>query len=523
MPTGGMAWNDSECSSDEEEALEVLPPAKLNKHEGEDRNSTSKPQLSFTGKSAEDPLSLSSSPEDNVDEDDNTSDESTCNIRSGEKIPSKQKKVSSTQTNRIAPTSKPTIAKTNGFSSSSEDDDDDCFAEYQRITFPVRKRVADTSSTTSNKKVCPARGEKQKDRASDDRRMEQQKKKEEKAREKQAAKERRERERDERQQAKEVAKQQRQKAKQACEQASGKLAHAEIAVLWNIPIAADEEFVKNFRVEENSAMGRWRSSVEHCVQWIRRDGLEGGAEAALQALRRSDTTGYQNIPVVAVVVSGDSFLQLLQHDGEDDYPRLESWIQNLHQEWRSTWKTEQQEPRIILLLNGVQEELEKRWKRSKSNKTMTTLEELQDALTWLLIEFRVESMRCRDEEDLLRHVAKITRLLAEAPYVQDTTEIACVKKIHCEVAADATDDERAQDCWLRQVQQVPRVSQRMAATLVQYYPTGVSLWRDYMNPEVAEGTKKLLLADMFVEGRQCRKLSTQFYTLMTTDDPNHVI
>jgi hypothetical protein len=88
--------------------------------------------------------------------------------------------------------------------------------------------------------------------------------------------------------------------------------------------------------------------------------------------------------------------------------------------------------------------------------------------------------------------------------------------------ADASLYVQAKDCWLRQVQQIPRVSFTMARTLVQHYPTGYSLWKVYQDASKTEDEKRALLVDCFGD-KTYAKLSDQVYQLLTSDDPNFLI
>ena len=547
-------------SSDEDDSdvnLEVLPPASKSVP-STGNNNDGKPRLSFTGNSEKDPVSLLELDDERGDP---SSDESSVQIFVTHECATVKKETTEIPQNAVkkklaerkktpligsTKTSKPTRAPaaTSAFSSSSSSDDDslanirqtlkasaprkpttgfssssddDSFADVRKklqaaAPRPVKATQRKSPSPTNKKRSRPTAAA-----------AKRQAREEERAAQRQAREQQRAIQRQAKQAQQRATQQARERQKQACQQASGKLAHTEIAVLWDIPHRqwdSSEDDGTSFRIVTHSSS---TSALARTVQWIRLDSLQGGAEEAVVALKNARTGGFEHIPVVAIVASGETFLDLLRHDGEDDYPRLEAWITAFQEQWKKTWKTDK-EPRIILLLDRVQEELENRWKRSKSKHDLATMEELHDAITWLLIQFRVESIRCRSEDELLYHLKKMTRLLAEAPYVQETTEIQCVKKLPSEIDADqCTEEERAHDCWLRQVQQIPNISNQKALAFVQYYPTSVSLWRDYMNPDVEESSKRLLVANMFTDKRQFRKLANQMYTVMTTQDPNEVV
>lgn len=144
-------------------------------------------------------------------------------------------------------------------------------------------------------------------------------------------------------------------------------------------------------------------------------------------------------------------------------------------------------------------------------------------LVRLVLQFQVECVHCKSAEDVSNNIRKITRLLAEKPYVKQVTELECVKKIKPECSDMDPAYDRAADCWLRQLQQVPRVSRLMAMNLTCNYPTGLSLWKAYQDEKLTEAEKRNLVAGMFSENKSHSKLSSQLYTIMTSQDPNEIL
>jgi hypothetical protein len=130
-------------------------------------------------------------------------------------------------------------------------------------------------------------------------------------------------------------------------------------------------------------------------------------------------------------------------------------------------------------------------------------------------------------EDVSHHLCKMTRMLAEAPYQKQVTELVCIKKLksECSDLLDGPDAcyERAKDCWVRQLQQIPRVSRPMAMNLGCYYPTAWSLWRAYQDDTLTEEEKRFLTANMFSERASQAKLSSQLYTVMTSNEPDAIL
>jgi len=115
-------------------------------------------------------------------------------------------------------------------------------------------------------------------------------------------------------------------------------------------------------------------------------------------------------------------------------------------------------------------------------------------------------------------------MIAEKPYKKNTTEIECIKKLKAEVSEMDEPYDRAADCWLRQLMQMPRVSRSLAINLTVNYPTALSLWKAFQDDSLEDQEKRYLTADMFSENsRTHAKLASQLYTLMTSDDPDEIL
>jgi hypothetical protein len=404
---------------------------------------------------------------------------------------------------------------------------------------------AASSSSVSNRLACADRTnvlvpEKQ---------LRQQKMKEERLRlraEKEAAKLERERQRNDKKIAILAEKESKKRYREVCQQTSGKLAKKEIAVLLQkdllvaYTVVGDLEKMGYYVQEYPSALQC------NAVQWIRKNALQGGAQLAVQNLHGSQS-GYQHLPVLTIVVdNAPAFLKLLERsadDDEDDYPALEEWLKGIEYGWRAAWKVtdssggnhtvqpQQQRPRLILLLVRIPEGLDKLWvqyRKDGSGRTGTsaqpppTAEELHDAITWILIQFQIECVHCKSINDVSANLCKITRLLADSPYRQAVTEFACIKKIKGNMD-DATPQDRATDCWIRQLQQIPNISHARALHLASYYPTALSLWTAYQNNVLTTDEKRSLVANCFDATKSFTKLSNQLYTIMTSQDPNEML
>ena len=381
----------------------------------------------------------------------------------------------------------------------------------------------------------------------------------EKEQEKRVKMQQRERERTAKRLAKEQKAASKRRRREDIGQATGKFAAQEIAVLMERSLVRHGEW----KFSEDLVEAGYTTVLEYpsglgskckAVQWIRRAYLEGGAAAAVRNLHtdrnhgNSSNTGdndYDHLPVLVLVFDDPhKFLAMLersQHGEDDDYPQLEVWLRGVQAGWRASWrKPHQMNPRILLLVNNAMKALDRKWinyrkqhrqhhlHKSNTNLEATpvappTADELNDATTWLLIQFQVECIHCASLEDISHNLCKTTRLLAEEPYQKQMTELECVKKIKAGCTDMDPPDVRSQDCWLRQLQQVPRLSDKMAHNLVRHFPTARSLWLAYQDVDRSEDEKRLLAANLLAVQRSQAKLSHWLYRLMTSHDPNEML
>jgi hypothetical protein len=348
----------------------------------------------------------------------------------------------------------------------------------------------------------------------EERRKEKERKEEQKRQEKRT----REEERNKKRVEKEVAKSSEQEAKrrriEIVHQTSGKFAPNEIAILM------DPQLMQRMETEVLQKMYAVypHSNVKGSVRWIRKDYTAGGAQDAIQALQAGRPSGYQSLDRMVICFhEPKEFINMLQRsdDDDDDYPLLQSWLQSL--EFRG---------KLVLMLHQVTDALHREWnahRRTKQNPPPPTDAELDDAIVWLLIQFQVECIKCDSEERVLQTIKKMTRALSEEPYKQQVTELECIKKISSDCPDNADNFTKAKDCWIRQLQQVPRVSEAMARHLAQYFPTARSLWDAYEDPSRTQDEKRLLIAPLFKEGRQHPKLADMVYRLLTSANPNEFL
>ena len=297
-----------------------------------------------------------------------------------------------------------------------------------------------------------------------------------------------------------------------------------------------------------------------CVRWIRRDHIAGGSAGIASAPSNDDNVQRTNM-VAIVFHNPKAFLRLLERDAaaeaRDDYPALRMWLRDvrssLASRWETRWKSDPNTgggrkahgsnnatagvssssagggapstTRVVLVLHKVQEELQRQWNqggRRRRSFAPTSEEELNDATVWLLIEQHVECTLTSTDEETAEYLVNLTRALSEAPYYDDVTELHCVAKLKADKAA-TTAEEKAKCAWMRQVQQLPGLSESKARKLVEHYPTLMSLLDEYEDPTLTNDEKKCLLEDCLVEGRKARKLSESMHRLMTSSDPNELI
>jgi hypothetical protein len=340
-----------------------------------------------------------------------------------------------------------------------------------------------------------------------------------------------------------------------CAQASGKLAKDEIAVLLQHDKFPPEKYTVLADLQAKYMVQEHPSALQcNAVQWIRADSASGGAAAAVEHLHASGAregtecpAGYHHFPVLAVVVSdAAAFLKLLERPGrtdgssggdfdDDDYPALEQWIKGVECGWRAAWskpstngRTGESKPRIVLLLDRVLEALDKLWIQhrkaaSRNAKVPPTAEDLHDAIIWILIQFQVECVHCTCADDISIHLQKITRLLADTPYRRVVTELECVQKLRPECFETDPPSVHAKDCWMRQLQQMPRLSRPMAEQLVHYFPNAQSLYQEYTNPRLSMDEKLMLTANLMAPRKSHAKMSSQLYTVLTSNDPNELL
>lgn len=370
---------------------------------------------------------------------------------------------------------------------------------------------------------------------------------EQKEREKQSRAESRNREREakEREKTREKAAKKRQDEEHA--QAMGKYKHGEVAALVDPSLYVEDphgivkKVSEDFLVHSYPSLLQSRSSSPSfgdfaAVQFVRKDHLDGGAKDAVACLESNKAGGYEHLHHLILVIDPDEFIPLLRRDEkeeDDDYPALESWAATVQARWRNRWGLPKAaEPKILILLRDLPHALDKKWvehrRRHRNEPSLPTLSELLDAVQWLLVQFQVECIFCPTVDLMQTTVHKMCRALCEKPYVDQVSELQCIKKIKQGAAATGDPMAKARDVWLRQLQQVPGLSEAKAQNVVERYPTCQSLWQAYQRGggggEGRSVNHSTLLGPIFSGGvRNESKLSDAVYKLMTSNEPDEMI
>ena len=321
--------------------------------------------------------------------------------------------------------------------------------------------------------------------------------------------------------------------KDAAKQRSGKFANEEIAVIveaslkQSIYVPLQElEHKFGYKVVEHDGLDHGT------VVFIRRDALKGGAASAVTAMKGGRTSGFESLnQLVVIFANPNEFLNLLEKndDETDNYSMLEEYLGDLRRSWNSRWKElNQSTPKITLLLPSVKEALNKLW-HSSCTQLHTSVSklpprdfELEDAVMWCSIQFNVDIIPLSGDEELSDFLQKMTRSISETPYRDQVTELECIKKIKSDLPPTAGPHDKARDAWERMLLQVPQLSLQRARNVTQVYPTALSLWKDYQNPEASDAQKEAAIADCLGGKTQQMKISSSLFRILTSSDPNEL-
>ena len=294
-------------------------------------------------------------------------------------------------------------------------------------------------------------------------------------------------------------------------QRQGKYASQEIAVLlepslyhhatWKVATEMESYRVHEYR----SGLGR------SLIQWKRCDYDKGGADAALEEQG-------EHIPTLVIVFDvAHDLLDLLK-----DESLLDAFLREIHVGYRAAWPGSK-EPRIYFLVYQLMETLDRLWiRKSPHDPDPLHVEDVHDSLSYLLIQHQIECLQCSTLDAMTHEIAKMTRLLSEAPYVPCNHQRACLKFIPAECSDDDPSWVKAHDTWRRQIQVLPQMGEAAARTLIRTYPTGRSLWLAYQQSDDDEAERRLLVSTS-LGSRTLSKKSMWMYQIMTSTDPNELL
>eukprot|EP00536_Pseudo-nitzschia_multiseries_P015176 jgi/Psemu1/327813/estExt_fgenesh1_pg.C_8330009 len=439
---------------------------------------------------------------------------------------------------------------------SDNDLDDDFFSTRSKPIFQSSKRQQQQAN--EGPKQCTKR-QKRTEQKERDKQERLRTRTEQKEREKQERLRKRREANEEKELQKQKAKITKKRQNEEHNQVTGKYRHEEIAVLLDTELYTGDAHGLKTTLSEDFFVYRYPSRLvtpAKTIQFIRKDKLLGGARDAVLCLEADrargtsnggDDPGYERIQYLVVLFEPDDFIPLLcrdDHEEEDDYPKLESWLDALRArlQLQRASPSSSGEPKIVFLLYELPDVLDKKWleyrrnnrNASRNEASLPTVKELQDAMLWLLVQFQVECILCPTTEFLQSTVHKMTRGLSDIPYTNQVTELECIKKIKQRCVGSDDPIEKAKDVWIRQLQQIPGLSETRAQHVAEHFPTCQSLWQAYQweyhhqtyedNNHDADAACSSLLEDKFsADNRLYKKLSDTVYRVLTSDDPNKMI
>lgn len=147
---------------------------------------------------------------------------------------------------------------------------------------------------------------------------------------------------------------------------------------------------------------------------------------------------------------------------------------------------------------------------------------VDEAVVWLQIEAKCHVRRTDGPPESAGYMYRLTSAIANAPYRQESS--------FATFCAEATGKRSArtstpQETWIRQLQQINKVSVGVAMAIADKYPTFRSLMSAYQNDSLKEQDKELLLQDIKVGSATTSKdrrvgpaLSKRIYLVFTDED-----
>ncbi|CAM9194020.1 unnamed protein product [Choristocarpus tenellus] len=303
------------------------------------------------------------------------------------------------------------------------------------------------------------------------------------------------------------------------QQARGNFSHLEVACVMEQRYFEDPDstVVRACASKQaNSSSEEFRvvsgdCNIHRAVWWTHRGHLEGGAAA--------QGPGVTTLGLLLVVIHADELLQCLLRRGDDQesFPDLGNLVDTIRSSERSF-------SRLIIVLEGVEQELHRRWNMKYSGDgrgaPCSTADDLEDATSWLLIHKETETRLTKDGEQTGQYLWDLTRALSVIPYKDDVTELHCVARLKSRaIGSDLLPPEEQEmaDTWVRMLQQIPGISEPKAMAIAQHYPLPRSLVCALSDPTVPVEQRMHLLADKMGSRNESKRSRRVYEALMQED------
>ncbi|XP_027895623.1 essential meiotic structure-specific endonuclease subunit 2 isoform X2 [Xiphophorus couchianus] len=157
-------------------------------------------------------------------------------------------------------------------------------------------------------------------------------------------------------------------------------------------------------------------------------------------------------------------------------------------------------------------------------------QDVEEVLVYLQLYKNISVVFLESWQDITNHVCAVTKALSKRPFklLTERTELPfCVVGSWASGARVGRDGSGLRDVWVRQIQQLNRVSPAVAAAVAEAFPSPRILLQAYQNSG-SEAEKKGMLAGLSVktEGKERRvgpDISARMYRSLTAENPQLVL
>ncbi|XP_043957538.1 probable crossover junction endonuclease EME2 isoform X1 [Gambusia affinis] len=157
-------------------------------------------------------------------------------------------------------------------------------------------------------------------------------------------------------------------------------------------------------------------------------------------------------------------------------------------------------------------------------------QDVEEVLVYLQLYKNISVVFLESWQDITDHVCAVTKALSKRPFklLTERTELPfCVDGSWAGGARVGSDGSGLREVWVRQIQQLNRVSPAVAAAVAEAFPSPRILLQAYQNSG-SEAEKKGMLAGLSVktEGRERRvgpDISARMYRSLTAENPQLVL